>query len=334
MKTLLLTGWTGYIWSHNAVLFLEKWYEVILFDNLSNSSDSVVTTIETITGKKPQFYKWDLRNKQDIEQIFEKHTIDTVIHFAWAKAVGQSCDDPFYYYENNILWSLHLFQTMEEYNCKNIIFSSSANVYGPDGISPFTENHTVGDTSNPYGTTKYMIERLLRDLHMQAQFNVVNLRYFNPVGAHKSWLIGEHANQQLWNILPFLLRVANGEQEKIQVYGNDYDTYDGTGIRDYIHVVDLAEWHLAALEYMDSKHLHESINLGTGMGTSVMELIEIVKTQTQRDIPFEIVWRRDIDIATAYCSPEKAKELLWWEAQKTVQQAVADSWNFIQQQWK
>lgn len=331
MKTLLLTWWTWYIWSHNAVEFLEAWYEVIIFDNLSNSEEKTIENIWKITEKTPKFYQWDLRNISDIKKVFSENTIDGVIHFAGAKAVGESCDEPFYYYENNIVGSLNLFHVMQKHWCKNIIFSSSANVYGPDGISPFTENHHVGDTSNPYGTTKFVLERILRDLHHHAWFSVMNLRYFNPVWAHSSWLIGEHANQKLGNILPFLLKVANNEQEYIEIYGDDYDTPDGTGIRDYIHVVDLAKWHLAAAKYLEKNtSVYENINLWTGSGTSVLELLETVRKVTDHKVLHKIVGRREIDIATAYCSAEKSKRLLNWETEKSVEEAVRDSWNFIQ----
>lgn len=332
MKTLLLTGWTGYIWSHVAVTLLQKWYEVIIIDDLSNSEEKTIHSIEKISSKKPIFYLWDLKNKSDIEAVFKKHAIDGVIHLAGAKAVGESCEKPFYYYENNIIWSLNLFEVMNDYNVRNMIFSSSANVYGPDWISPFTETHIAGDTSNPYGSTKFIIERLLRDLYFHANFNVINLRYFNPVGAHESGLIWEHANQKLWNILPFLLKVAEWKLDQIEVYGDDYDTKDGTWVRDYIHVVDLAQWHLAAFEYIleHSWKIHENINLGTGKWTSVFELIEIVKKETQREIPYTVTSRREIDIATAYCCTQKSKKLLNWEAKRTISQAVKDSWNFIQ----
>jgi len=346
MKTLLLTGWTWYIGSHNAVLFLQQWYDVILFDNLSNSSKDVVEKIQRIVASSPldnggiekgvlKFYKWDLRNIDDIQQVFSENTIDAVIHFAGLKAVWESCEKPYEYYENNVIWSNNLFQVMENNNCKNILFSSSANVYGMHWKSPLTESHDAGNTSNPYGTTKYIIERILRDLHYNNDFNVLILRYFNPVWAHPSWLIGEHANQQLGNILPFLLKVASWKQETIQVFWNDYDTIDGTWVRDYIHVMDLAQWHVAACEYLQKQVDYNIINLGTWTGTSVLQLIDIVKNVTQKEIPYEFTSRRSIDIDIAYCSAEKAEKVLWWKSQKTVKQAVADSWKFITiQQWK
>ena len=344
MKTLLLTWWTGYIGSHNAVVFLEAGYDVIILDNLSNSDEWTIENIESIVASSLpkreriewglKFYEWDLRNIWDIAQVFSENKIDWVIHFAGAKAVWESCDEPFYYYENNIVWSLNLFKVMEENNSKNIIFSSSANVYGPEWISPFTETHQVWNTSNPYGSTKYILERILRDLHFHKKFQVINLRYFNPVGAHESGLIGEHANQKLWNILPFLLRVADNKQEFIEIFWDDYDTPDGTWVRDYIHVMDLAKWHLAALKFLEKNKdtkIHENINLGTGSWTSVLELLGIARAVTQHSIPHKIVARREIDIAEAYCSAEKSYKLLNWKAERTVEEAVRDSWNFIQQ---
>ena len=330
MQTLLLTWWLWYIGSHNAVLFIQEWYDVIIFDNLSNSDKDTLNNIEKITWKLVNFYKWDLRNFLDIQRVFSENKIDSVLHFAGAKAVWESCDEPFYYYENNILWSLNLFQTMQKYWVKNIVFSSSANVYGPEWNSPFSETHAVGNTSNPYGTTKYIIERLLRDLHNHHWFNVMCLRYFNPIWAHDSGLIWEHANQKLGNILPFLLKVANNEQEYIEVYGDDYNTPDGTGVRDYIHVMDLATWHLAWLHYLEKNtKIFEIVNLWTGKWTSVLELIDYVRDISWHSVPQKIVGRRDIDIAEAYCSTKKSKNLLWWEAKKTVHEAVKDSWNFI-----
>ena len=333
MKTLLLTWWLGYIGSNNAVLFLQEWYEVVILDNLSNSTIEVITNIEHISKKKITFYEWDLRNISDIEKVFLENNIDTVVHFAWAKAVWESCENPFYYYDNNIIWSLNVFKVMEKHSVKNVVFSSSANVYGPNGASPFSESDISWDTSNPYGTTKYIIERLLRDLSDHAWFNVISLRYFNPVWAHTSWFIGETANQRLGNILPFLLKVANNEQEYIEIYGNDYPTPDGTGVRDYIHIMDLAGWHLSALRYLEKNiNWYEIINLWTGKWTSVLELITYVRKATSHPIPQKIVPRRDIDIATAYCSTQKAENLLWWKANKTVEDAVKDSWNFIKKQ--
>ena len=346
MKTLLLTWWTWYIGSHNAVVFLEAWYDVIIFDNLSNSDLWAIKNIKKIVASSLsereriesglKFYEWDLRNITDLEQVFSENTIDGVIHFAGAKAVGESCDEPFYYYENNIVWSLNLFKTMEKYNCRNIIFSSSATVYDPSEIPPFSESSKTGNTTNPYGTTKFIIENIIKDLSIHKDFNAINLRYFNPIWAHKSWLIWEDPKDIPNNLLPFIMKVADWELKKLSVYGDDYDTPDGTGIRDYIHVVDLAEWHLAAIKYLESSEwVYEEINLWTGTGTSVLEMIHITEAIIWNKLPYEIANRRGWDIATAYCCADKSKKLLNWEAKKTVEQAVKDSWNFIQQStWK
>ena len=333
MKTLLLTGWTGYIGSHCAVAALKAWYEVIVLDNLSNSRKDVVKKIETISGKSVIFYEWDIRKHEDIETIFRTHTIDAVLHFAGLKAVGESCEKPFEYYENNVIGTNNLCQIMENYNCKNIIFSSSATVYNPYEIPPFSEDTITGNTTNPYGTTKFLIENILRDLATHRNFRVINLRYFNPIGAHESGLIGENPHDIPNNLLPYIMKVAAGELPELSVYGNDYDTPDGTGVRDYIHVEDLAQGHIAALDMLNqeqSNTMFENINLGTGKGTSVMEMIYYTKKIIGKPLPYKIVTRRDGDIASAYCSPEKAWKQLNWKASKTVEQAISDSWNFIQ----
>lgn len=352
MKTLLLTGWTGYIGSHNAVLFLKQGYKIIILDNLSNSSEDVIQSIQTITWKTPIFYKGDLRNIWDIERVFLKHTIDIVIHFAGLKAVWDSCNKPFEYYENNIVGSMNLFQVMEQYKCKNIIFSSSATVYEPSQTPPFSEITLTWNTTNPYGTTKFIIENLLRDLANHKDFRVVNLRYFNPVGAHSSGLIGEDPNDIPNNLLPFIMKVATWELKELQVFGNDYDTIDGTGVRDYIHVVDLAIGHLKALEWLqkrvsfvegdvwdtkteEASGIFETFNLGTGNGTSVFEMIAYTESIIWKTLPHSIIERRTGDIASAYCSPKKAETILSWKTEKTVQEAINDSWKFIQnKQWK
>lgn len=343
MKTLLLTGWCGYIGSHNAVLFLQEWYEVIILDNFSNSNEAVLKSIEGTTGKAPKFYYWDIRHKDDIEKVFEENQIDGVIHFAGLKAVGESCEKPFEYYENNLVWSLHLFEVMEKYWVYNIIFSSSATVYNPLQIPPFTETTLTGNTTNPYGSTKFLIENILRDLASYKNFRVANLRYFNPIGAHESGLIWEDPNDIPNNLLPYIMKVASGELGTLSVFWDDYDTPDGTGVRDYIHVVDLANGHLAAQKWLENGAssslnkggieeggIFESFNLWTGRGTSVKEMIDITETVIGAHLPHTIAPRRSWDIASAYCNPEKAEKVLWWKAEKTVQEAIADSWNFIQ----
>jgi len=346
MKTLLLTGGTGYIGSHNAVLFLEAGYNVIILDNLSNSSEDVVGKIKDITGKTPKFYNADIRNKSDIEKVFSENKIDGVIHFAGLKAVGESCEKPYEYYENNVVWSNNLFEVMDEYNCKNIIFSSSATVYDPLENPPFTEKTPTGNTTNPYGTTKFIIENMLRDLANHRGFKVANLRYFNPVGAHSSGLIWEDPNDIPNNLLPYIMKVASWELKQLSIYWDDYDTIDGTWVRDYVHVVDLADAHLKAWEYIitplssegeglgvrfnHQEGWFEPFNIGTWSGISVKEMIQITEDIIWKPLPNQVVTRRAWDIASAYCSPEKAKSVLSWQSKYSVKQAISDSWNFIQ----
>ena len=329
---LLLTWWTGYIWSHAAVVLIEAGYDIVILDNLSNSSRDVLDSIKTITWKKPVFYEADLRDKESIKKVFHENKINWVIHFAGLKAVWESCDKPYEYYENNVVGSNNLFEVMEEYNCKNIIFSSSATVYDPYQIPPFTEDTITWNTTNPYGTSKLIIENMLRDLANHRGFKVANLRYFNPVWAHESGLIGEDPNDIPNNLLPYIMKVASGELSELSVFWDDYETIDGTWVRDYIHVVDLVEAHLSAWKWLETieKPIFEPINLWTGAGTSVFEMIIITEEIIWRRLPYKITPRRNWDIASAYCNPEKAKKLLWWEANMTVEEAVRDSWNFIQ----
>jgi len=350
MKTILLTWATWYIGSHWAVALLEKWYNVIIVDNLSNSNKSSLEAIEKILQNSPllqrrgargevSFYEIDLRNKKNLEQVFTENKIDSVIHFAGAKAVWESCTLPFYYYENNVTWSLNLFELMDKYLVKNIIFSSSATVYKPDEKAPFSENTPTWYTTNPYWTTKLIIENILRDLSNHKSFNVINLRYFNPVWAHKSGLIWEDPNDIPNNLLPYIMKVATWELKEIQVFGDDYPTKDGTWERDYIHVLDLIDWHIKALQYIEKLPLpqgiglgwglYEEINLWTGKATSVLEMIKYANKATNKNLSYKIVDRRPWDIATSYCNPEKAKKLLNWEAKYSVEEAIKDSWNFI-----
>ncbi len=332
MQTILLTWWTWYIWSHGAVNLLELWYEVVIIDNLSNSDKSILWKIQDITGKIPKFYEWDLRDKSILEKIFSENSIDAVIHFAWAKAVWESCEKPFYYYENNIIWSVNLFEIMDKFNCKNIIFSSSATVYDPIWVPPFVETDITWNITNPYGTSKFIIENILYDLANHKNFKVVNLRYFNPIGAHFSWLIWENPNWLPNNLLPYVMKVAIWELKEVNVFWNDYETKDWTGERDYIHVVDLIDWHIAWLKFIKENKksgFFETFNLWTGKSTSVLELIEITRKITWKEVNYAIRWRRDWDLAISYCVPEKAKKILHWEAKKTVEDAVKDSWNFM-----
>lgn len=346
-----------YIGSHWAVALIEKWYTVTILDNLSNSSIDVLDSIEKITGTRPKFYEVDLRDKEKLENVFKGDIFDWVIHFAWAKAVWESCDKPFYYYKNNVIWSLNLFECMEKYNVKNIIFSSSATVYKPDEKPPFTEQSLTWNTTNPYGTTKLLIENILRDLSIHKWFNVINLRYFNPIWAHSSGLIWEDPNDIPNNLLPFIMKVASWELSSLNVFWDDYDTIDWTWERDYIHVNDLIEWHIKALSFIEQENnrrgepcvhpmpkthhipetyqssnnippIFENINLWTWKPTSVLEVIKNTEEVTWKKINYTITPRRAWDIAISYCLPTKAKEVLNWETKKTLQQAIKDSWNF------
>ena len=342
MKTILLTWATWYIGSHWAVSLLEKGYNVIIVDNLSNSNENSLEAIEKITWKTPVFYEIDLRNKEKLEKVFLENKIDSVIHFAWAKAVWESCVDPFYYYDNNIVWSLKLLELMDEYGVKNIIFSSSATVYNPSGTPPFKEKDLTWDTTNPYWTTKFIIENILRDLSIHKWFNVINLRYFNPVWAHCSGLIWEDPNDIPNNLLPYIMKVASWELVQISVFWNDYDTHDWTWERDYIHVVDLIEWHIKALNYIEinlppigGKYpkgdggIYEEINLWTWKATSVLEMINITEDIVWKKLNYKIDERRSWDLASSYCNPSKAKSLLNWETKLSIKQAIQDSWRFI-----
>jgi len=360
MKTILLTWATWYIGSHQAVALLEKWYKVIILDNLSNSNKSSLEAIKKITSNLPhlkkegiegwlKFYETDLRDKEKLEIVFKENKIDSVIHFAWAKAVWESCTLPFYYYENNIIWSLNLFELMDKYLVKNIIFSSSATVYKPDEKAPFTENTNTWNTTNPYWTTKFIIENILRDLSNHKKFNVINLRYFNPVWAHKSWLIGEDPNDIPNNLLPFIMKVVSWELKELKVFWDDYETKDWTWERDYIHVLDLIDGHIKALEYIEKNmgypqgaHLHvgvppvgtlswiyQEINLWTWKSTSVLDMLNTTEKITWKKLKFSIVERRAWDIAISYCLPDKAKDLLNWEAKYSIEEAIEDSYNFI-----
>lgn len=337
MKTLLLTWGTWYIWSHCAVLLAENNYNIILLDNLSHSSLSVVEIIEDICKKKVKFYKGDIKDKNTLIDVFRENDIDTVLHFAWEKSVWESCEKPFMYYENNVLGTLNILEVMDEFDVKNMIFSSSAAVYNPSNIPPFTEEMEVWNTANPYGTTKLIIENILRDLALHKGFKIWNLRYFNPIGAHSSWKLWENPKSLATNLLPVILRVANEESHEIHIYGNDYKTSDGTWVRDYIHVVDLAYWHMAALKWLEAseKNMFETFNLWTGTGTTVMEMLKLSEEITGKHIPYKVCPRRVWDMASAYCSPQKAYNTLWWESQKTVREWIEDSWNFIKEvQWK
>jgi len=336
---VLVTGGTGYIGSHTVVELIEAGYTPIIVDNLVNSSEEVLDKIKAITGVKPKFYQKNLVSIVDIEEIFETEKIDAVIHFAALKAVGESVEKPLEYYGNNLVGTLNLLQVMKKYHVNNFVFSSSATVYGNPETNPTMENSPLS-TTNPYGSTKLIIEDILRDMHKasrakasragsaDASLNIAILRYFNPVGAHKSGLIGETPNGIPNNLMPYITKVATGELESLSVFGSDYDTHDGTGVRDYIHVVDLAAGHLKALEKLNSHPGLVTYNLGTGTGYSVLDLVKAFEKASGIKIPYQIVDRRLGDIATSYANPEKAKNELGWNAKYGIDEMCADSWRF------
>lgn len=328
-KTLLITGGIGYIGSHGVVAFETAWYETVIVDNLCNSSIQTLYGMEAILGYRPKFYEGDIRNTELLTQIFESHTFDGVIHFAGLKAVGESCEQPLLYHDNNVKGSLELFKCMQRYQVKKIVFSSSATVYHPGNLIPFTEESRVGGTTNPYGTTKLILEQMLEDLALHAGFQVMNLRYFNPVGAHESGKIWENPQGIPNNLLPYILKVWGGELPQVSVFGDDYDTIDGTGVRDYIDVVDLIAGHVRAYERMDdSRWKFTSYNLGVGRGISVLEMISLVEKVVGKKIPYIITERRRGDIGEVYCSPEKARGELGWKSETSIETSLKNSWNY------
>ena len=327
---ILVTGGTGFIGSHTSVELLNNGYEVVIADNLSNSKLSVLEKIQEITGKKVQFYKIDLCNKDDVRLIFEENTIDAIIHFAGLKAVGESVSKPILYYNNNILSTLNLVEVASEFDCKKLVFSSSATVYGNPEKLPITEDQKIGGTTNPYGTTKYMIERILNDLYISDNsWSIALLRYFNPIGAHPSGLIGENPNGLPNNLMPYIIKVANGELPILSVFGNDYETKDGTGVRDYIHVVDLAKGHIKAIEKVSKKTGIDAYNIGTGEGYSVLDLISTFEKVNKVKVNYKIVDRRPGDIAACYADPTKALNELGWKAEKNIEDMCKDAYNFV-----
>lgn len=328
MTRILVTGGTGYIGSHTCVELIQAGYEVVVMDNLYNSSEAVLDRIETITGTKPTFYKTDLLDREGLETIFRENEIDAVIHFAGYKAVGESVARPLLYYENNIAGSINLYQVMAAHGVKRLVFSSSATVYGAPKSVPIREDFEV-HTTNPYGSTKLMNEMILEDIcHADEEWSVMLLRYFNPIGAHPSGLIGEVPNGIPNNLVPYIARVANGTLEFLRVWGNDYPTVDGTGVRDYIHVVDLAKGHICAVDYAMKHKGVEKVNLGTGNGYSVLQVLHAYEKACGRELPYQIMDRRPGDIATCYADTEKAAELLGWKAQYNIDDMCRDSWNF------
>ena len=327
--SILVTGGAGYIGSHTAVELLDAGENIIILDNFSNSSPEVLDKIKQITKKDFKFYKVDLLDENALDKVFEENNIDEVIHFAGLKAVGESVEKPIEYYNNNITGTLNLLKVMKKYNCKKIVFSSSATVYGNPKTLPIKEDFPLS-TTNPYGATKLMIEQILQDVNVaDKDFRVAILRYFNPIGAHKSGLIGEVPNGIPNNIMPYIVRVAVGKYNELTVFGKDYDTEDGTGVRDYIHVVDLAKGHLSALKKIRENSGVQIYNLGTGRGYSVLELVKTFEKVHNVKVNYKIGDRRPGDIASCFADVNKAKKEMNWVATKGLEEMCKDSWNFI-----
>ena len=327
--TVLVTGGMGYIGSHTCVELLERGMDVVIVDNLVNSSAEAGNRIEKITRKPVTFYEFDVRDRKKLDAVFEKHDIECVIHFAGLKAVGESVQMPLEYYDNNLRSTITLCQSMRAHGVKKIIFSSSATVYSSDNDMPLFETSKIGQCTNPYGWTKFMCEQILRDyVTADPTWSVVLLRYFNPIGAHESGLIGEDPKGIPNNLMPYISQTAIGRREYLNVFGDDYDTPDGTGIRDYIHVVDLARGHVAAISYME-KHTGEAVfNLGTGRGCSVLEVVHAFEKANNVKVPYRIAPRRAGDLAVCYCSPDKSANVLGWRAAKNIEDMCRDTWNW------
>lgn len=325
---ILVTGGAGYIGSHTCIELIQAGYDVIIVDNLYNSKMEAVKRIEKLAGKKVKFYKTDILDEQGMDDVFAQNKIDAVIHFAGYKAVGESVEKPLLYFQNNISGSIVLFNTMKKYNVKKIVFSSSATVYDMNNKLPLKEEMKM-NSNCPYGRTKVIIEQMLNDIYYSDnQWRISILRYFNPAGAHESGDIGEDPNGIPNNLLPYISQVAVGKLQKLNVFGDDYDTIDGTGVRDYIHVVDLAKGHLKALEYISKNEGLEIFNLGTGQGTSVLEIITAFEKNTNKKIPYDIVDRRPGDIASCYADVSKANKMLNWKAEKTIDDICSSSWKW------
>ena len=327
---VLVTGGAGFIGSHTAVELLNAGKEIVILDNFSNSKPQSLEAIKKITGKDFKFYEMDYLDREKLEKVFEENEIDSVLNFAGFKAVGESVEKPIEYYTNNISGALVLLDTMKKYGVKKFVFSSSATVYGEPERIPITEDCKTGGTTNPYGTSKLFIEQILKDIYNSDNtWDIAILRYFNPVGAHESGLIGEEPQGIPNNLMPYVVRVAAGKLKELSVFGNDYDTPDGTGVRDYIHVVDLAKGHIKALEKLEKEGKGLFIyNLGTGKGYSVLDMVKAFEKSTGKKVAYKIAPRRAGDIATCYSDPTKAKEELGWKATKTLDEMCKDSWNF------
>ncbi len=329
-STVLVTGGTGYIGSHTCVELLQNGYQVVIIDNLCNSSIDVLDRIQRITGKRPLFYQADIRDAAALDGIFSDHQVDMVIHFAGLKAVGESTEIPLDYYENNLSGSINLFQAMKRHGVKNIVFSSSATVYGDPHAVPIKEDFPTSAT-NPYGRSKLVIEEVLQDLYQSDnEWKIALLRYFNPVGAHESGLIGENPRGIPNNLMPYIAQVASGKLERLSVFGSDYPTRDGTGVRDYIHVVDLSKGHLAAMAYLENRQQGEVlvVNLGTGNGYSVLEMVRAFEKASGVKVPFQQVGRRPGDIAECYADTAYAEQVLGWKAEYGLERMCADTWRW------
>lgn len=327
---VLVTGGAGYIGSHTCVELLNKGMDVVVVDNLVNSSKKSLERVEQITGKKVAFYENDVRDREALNRIFDEHPdINCAIHFAGLKAVGESVRMPLEYYDNNLFSTVVLCETMRDHGVKNIVFSSSATVYNGENEMPLRESSVTGMCTNPYGWTKYMSEQIMRDTaYADKDWSIVLLRYFNPIGAHPSGLIGEDPRGIPNNLMPYISQVAVGRLDHLNVFGDDYDTHDGTGVRDYIHVVDLAKGHVAAIEYMQEHKGEHVFNLGTGNGYSVLDMVKAFQRVTGIEIPYEIAPRRPGDLATVYASPDKSAEQLHWRAQYNLDDMCRDTWNW------
>lgn len=329
---ILVTGGTGFIGAHTTAVLQQAGHRVIILDNLCNSSAQVLARLEQISGSRPVFYQGDIRDRTLLQRVFAEHAIDSVIHFAALKAVGESVQQPLAYYDNNVNGSLILLQEMDKAGVRSIVFSSSATVYGDPATVPIKEHAPTGNTTNPYGTSKHIVEQILSDLHRaDPRWSIVRLRYFNPVGAHESGLIGEMPNGIPNNLLPYICQVAAGKLAQLSVFGSDYPTHDGTGVRDYIHVVDLAEGHLAALEHKAHTPGLYTYNLGTGQGYSVLDMIRAFEQASGKRIPYRLQARRSGDIAVCYADPALAQRELNWQATRSLQQMMADAWRWQSQ---
>ena len=329
---ILITGGAGYIGSHTLISLDKAGYDFVVYDNLCNSSEESIKRVEKIIGKSIKFEYGDIRDKDALDRVFEKYDIGSVIHFAGLKAVGESVSQPLEYYDNNVNGTLVLLHVMKQHNCKKIVFSSSATVYGDPATTPIKEDFPVGQITNPYGRNKYFIEEILQDLYKSDnEFQVVILRYFNPVGAHKSGTIGEDPNGIPNNLMPFIAQTAVGKREFLSVFGGDYDTPDGTGVRDYIHVEDLADGHVQAINYIEDKTTTLNplvVNLGTGNGYSVLDMVKAFEKASGKKVAYKIVQRREGDIAKCYSDTSFAKEVLNWEAKRDIQEMCEDSWKW------